>query len=49
MGCLFWLLISVGLSVALTMLVNFIGLPFSSPARGVPGAHVRAGRPVAQP
>jgi hypothetical protein len=49
MGCLFWLLISVGLSVALTMLVNLIGLPFSSPARGVPRADIRAGRAVAQP
>ena len=49
MGCLFWLLIKVGLSVALTMLVNLIRLQSSSPAPGVPGADVLAGRPVVQP
>jgi hypothetical protein len=39
-GCLFWILISVVLSVGLTILVNLIYLLFSSPAPGVPGVDV---------
>jgi hypothetical protein len=39
-GCLFWILISVVLSVGLTILVNLIYLLFSSPAPGVPGVEV---------
>jgi hypothetical protein len=35
-GCLFWILISVVLSVGLTVLVNLIYLLFSSPDPGVP-------------
>jgi len=34
-GCLFWILISVALSVGLTILVNLVLLLFSGPAPGV--------------
>ena len=34
-GCLFWILISVALSVGLTLLVNLVLLLFSGPAPGV--------------
>ena len=40
MGCLFWILISVVLSVGLTILVNLIYLLLSSPAPGIPGVDV---------
>lgn len=36
-GCLFWILLSIGLSVGLTILVNVIALLFSAPAPGIPG------------
>lgn len=36
-GCLFWILLSIGLSVGLTILVNLIALLFSAPAPGIPG------------
>ncbi len=39
-GCLFWIIISVGLSVGLTIMVNLIYLLFSSPAPGIPGVDV---------
>ncbi len=39
-GCLFWILISVALSVGLTVLVNLIALLLSSPAPGLPGVDV---------
>jgi hypothetical protein len=39
-GCLFWILISVVLSVGLTILVNLVYLLFSSPAPGIPGVDV---------
>lgn len=34
-GCLFWILISVALSVGLTLLVNLVLLLFSGPTPGV--------------
>lgn len=36
-GCLFWILLSIGLSVGLTILVNLIALLFSAPPPGIPG------------
>jgi hypothetical protein len=39
-GCLFWILISVVLSVGLTILVNLIALLLSSPAPGIPGVDI---------
>lgn len=39
-GCLFWILISLALSVGLTVLVNLIALLLSSPAPGVPGVDI---------
>lgn len=39
-GCLFWILLSIGLSVGLTLLLNLIALLFSSPAPGIPGVNL---------
>ena len=39
-GCLFWLLISLALSVGLTVLVNLIALLLSSPVPGIPGVDI---------
>jgi hypothetical protein len=39
-GCLFWILISLALSVGLTVLVNLIALLLSNPAPGVPGVDI---------
>lgn len=39
-GCLFWILLSIGLSVGLTILVNLIALLFSAPAPGIPGIEI---------
>ena len=39
-GCLFWILISVVVSVGLTVLVNLIALLLSSPTPGIPGVDV---------
>lgn len=39
-GCLFWILISIVLSVTLTVLVNVVFYLLSSPAPGIPGVDV---------
>jgi hypothetical protein len=39
-GCLFWILISIALSVVLTLLVNLLFYLMSSPVPGIPGVDV---------
>ena len=40
LGCLFWILISIALSVGLTVLVNLLFYLLSSPVPGIPGVDV---------